>query len=221
MRNREIQIIYLNGPSSSGKTTLAKALQHAFDEPFLHVGIDKIIGWMPEKVNDWTGGGASPMGYSWKESEDEFGALVQELQVGPYAKKIAETFREIVLRLAQMGHNLIIDDVSFGKQEIDIWKELLQGFPVLWVGVNAPLSILEEREKERRNRILGSARGQFGKVHVDAVYDLEVDTHQVSYEEIMETIKIAAAKLQLKRQNKERTYEISLCQATEKDKETI
>lgn len=49
MPNSPVQIIYLNGPSSSGKTTLAKALQHAFDDPFLHVGIDKIIGWMPEK----------------------------------------------------------------------------------------------------------------------------------------------------------------------------
>jgi chloramphenicol 3-O phosphotransferase len=48
-------IIYLNGPSSSGKTTLAKALQQAFEEPFLHVSVDKIIGWMPEKINDWTG----------------------------------------------------------------------------------------------------------------------------------------------------------------------
>jgi chloramphenicol 3-O phosphotransferase len=41
-----VKIIYLNGPSSSGKTTLAKALQDAFEEPFLHVGIDKIIDRM-------------------------------------------------------------------------------------------------------------------------------------------------------------------------------
>ena len=42
MTHAPVQIIYLNGPSSSGKTTLAKALQHAFEKPFLHVGIDKI-----------------------------------------------------------------------------------------------------------------------------------------------------------------------------------
>lgn len=55
MTKEPVQIIYLNGPSSSGKTTLAKALQHAFEKPFLHVGIGKIIGWIPEKINDWTG----------------------------------------------------------------------------------------------------------------------------------------------------------------------
>lgn len=49
------QIIYINGPSSSGKTTLAKALQQEFDQPFLHIGIDRVIGIMPEKLNKWIG----------------------------------------------------------------------------------------------------------------------------------------------------------------------
>jgi chloramphenicol 3-O phosphotransferase len=191
MQNDLVQIIYLNGPSSSGKTTLAKALQHAFEEPFLHVGIDKIIGWMPEKVNDWTGGEA-PIGYSWKKSQDASGNPIQELQAGPYAQKIGKTFQEVILALAKMGHHLIIDDVSFGKQQVDEWKEILKDFRVLWVGVNAPLSILEQREKERGNRIEGSARGQFHKVHVDATYDLEIDTHHTTLAETTEKIKSLA-----------------------------
>ncbi len=103
MKKETVQIIYLNGPSSSGKTTLAKALQDAFEEPFLHVGIDKIIGWMPEKINDWTDGEA-PLGYSWKKNVDSSGNLTQELQIGPYAQKIGKTFQEVVLTLAKMGH---------------------------------------------------------------------------------------------------------------------
>lgn len=188
MTHGSVQIIYLNGPSSSGKTTLAKALQHAFNEPFLHIGIDKIIGWMPEKVNDWTGGEA-PLGYSWKKSQDEDGNPIQELQAGPYAQRIGKTFREVVLALAKMGHQIIIDDVSFGKNQVDEWRESLKHFQVLWVGVNAPLSVLEQREKERGNRIVGSARGQFHKVHVDTFYDLEIDTHQASLTENIEKIK--------------------------------
>ncbi len=191
MTNDSVQIIYLNGPSSSGKTTLAKALQHAFQELFLHVGIDKIIGWMPEKVNNWTGGEA-PLGYSWKKGTDESGNSIQELQIGPYAEKIAKTFQEIALMLAKIGHHLIIDDVSFGKKQVDEWKELLKDFKVLWIGVNAPLSVLEEREKERGNRIVGSARGQFHKVHVDATYDLEVDTHHATLDENIHKIKSLA-----------------------------
>jgi chloramphenicol 3-O phosphotransferase len=191
MEKQLAQIIYLNGPSSSGKTTLAKALQHAFEEPFLHVGIDKIIGWMPEKINDWTGGEAS-LGYSWKKSVDTSGNPVQELQAGPYAQKIGKTFQEVVLALAKMGHHIVIDDVSFGKQQLDEWKKILKNFRVLWVGINAPLVVLEQREKERGNRIPGSARGQFHKVHVNASYDLEIDTHQASISENVEKIKSLA-----------------------------
>lgn len=191
MKIESVQIIYLNGPSSSGKTTLAKALQDAFEEQFLHVGIDKIIGWMPEKVNNWTGGEA-PIGYSWKKNEDEFGNPIQELQVGPYAQKIGKTFQEVILTLVKMGHHIIIDDVSFGKQQLDEWKEILKDFRVLWVGVNAPLAVLEQREKERGNRIQGSARGQFYKVHVDIVYDLEINTHQASIDENVQKIKALA-----------------------------
>lgn len=190
MTKSQIQIIYLNGPSSSGKTTLSRALQHTFDDLFLHVGIDKIIGWMPEKVNDWTGEAA--LGYSWKKSTDPSGNLIQELQIGPYPEKIAKTFQEVVLTLAKMGHHLIIDDVSFGKKQVDEWKELLKDFAVLWIGVNAPLFILEQREKERNNRIVGSARGQFHKVHADANYDLEIDTHKETLDENIHKIKSLA-----------------------------
>jgi chloramphenicol 3-O phosphotransferase len=196
MKRHPVQIIYLNGPSSSGKTTLAKALQDALDEPFLHVGIDKIIGWMPEKVNDWTNdqannqaGGAAPLGYSWKPGKDAEGHPIQELQAGPYAQKIEKTFQEVVLALAKMGHSIIIDDVAFGKEQLKSWKKLLAGYHVLWVGVHAPLSVLELREKERGDRMAGSARGQFHTVHVDASYDLEIDTHHTSLAENVAKIK--------------------------------
>jgi len=144
---------------------------------------------MPEKVNDWTGGEA-PLGYSWKKSVDASGNAIQELQAGPYAQKIGKTFQEVILALAKMGHHIVIDDVSFGKQQLDEWKKTLKNFRVLWVGVNAPLSVLEQREKERGNRILGSARGQFHKVHIDATYDLEINTHQASVSENAEKIKL-------------------------------
>ena len=189
MTNSSVQIIYLNGPSSSGKTTLAKGLQQAFEDLFLHIGMDKIIGWMPEKVNDWTGGNA-PLGYSWKKNVDASGHPIQELQIGPYAETIGKTFQEVVFMLAKMGHHLIIDDVSFGKKQVDAWRELLKNFQVLWVGVNAPLSVLEQREKERGNRIAGSARGQFHKVHADATYDLEIDTHHATLAENIEKIRL-------------------------------
>lgn len=183
-----MQIIYLNGPSSSGKTTLAKALQKEFDLPFLHIGIDRVIGMMPEKLNNWEGKPAL-LGFSWKESIDETGHRVHEIQTGPFARKMVQTLIEIVLTMAKMGHYIIIDDVSFGKCQVDIWKEALKDYKVIWIGLKAPLDILEAREKERGNRMQGSARAQYFQVHKDVIYDQEFDTSKNPLETIVRTIK--------------------------------
>jgi chloramphenicol 3-O phosphotransferase len=182
------QIIYINGPSSSGKTTLAQLLQQELDPPFLHIGIDRVIGMMPDKLNDWEGGPA-PLGFSWKNSTDETGHPAHEIQLGPFAKKMSDTLKEIVITLARLGHYIIIDDVAFGKEDVDKWKSALKDYNVLWIGIHTPLPILEQREKQRGNRMIGSARAQYYQVHKGAVYDLEFDTSKDSLEKIVHDIK--------------------------------
>lgn len=184
----KVQIIYINGPSSSGKTTLAKGLQQELDEPFLHIGIDRVIGMMPEKLNNWVGGPA-PLGFSWKESIDDTGHPISEIQTGPFARKMVQTFIEIVVTMAKMGHYIIIDDVSFGKSQVDLWREALKEYKVLWIGIQAPLRVLEAREKERSNRIFGSARAQYFQVHKDVVYDLALDSSEGLLETMVKRIK--------------------------------
>ena len=158
------------------------------DPPFLHIGIDRVIGMMPDKLNDWEGGPA-PLGFSWKKSTDETGHLVHEIQLGSFAKKMSDTFKEIVKTLARLDHYIIIDDVAFGKQDVDKWRSALNGYNVLWIGIHTPLSLLEQREKQRGNRILGSARAQYYQVHKGVVYDLEFDTSRDSSEKIVYAIK--------------------------------
>jgi chloramphenicol 3-O phosphotransferase len=77
--------------------------------------------------------------------------------------------------MASQGNNLIVDDVIMGsaKQE---YAELLAAFEVFLVGVFAPLDVLEARERERGDRLIGLARWQYDRVHRDITYDLEIDT---------------------------------------------
>jgi len=113
---------------------------------------------------------------------------VHELQMGPFAKKMSATFKEIVLTLARQGHNIIIDDVAFGAKEIDLWRKTLKDYKVLWIGLTTPVEHLEEREKTRTGRIKGSARAQHRVVHTGVQYDLEFDTSKESLEDIVEAI---------------------------------
>lgn len=187
------KIIYLNGPSSSGKTTLAKALQELLEKPFLHIGIDKIIGFMPEKLNNWTGEYV-PEGFSWEPATDPTGHPVFQVHAGPFAKRITKTLKDIARLLASQNYNLIIDDVSIGIIQVEEWRQTLKDFDIVYIGVITPLPILEERERSRGDRFLGGARGQYFKVHENVSYDLEIDTHTHSLEENLAKIKRLLAK---------------------------
>jgi chloramphenicol 3-O phosphotransferase len=48
-----MKVIYLNGASSSGKTSLSKKLQDILPDNYLHIGIDTLISMMPQKTNNF------------------------------------------------------------------------------------------------------------------------------------------------------------------------
>ncbi|MBI5346879.1 MAG: AAA family ATPase [Chlamydiae bacterium] len=186
-KNFKPYVIFINGPSSSGKTTLAKAIQEHFSFPFLHVSLDKMIGMMPAKLNNWEGKKAD-QGFSWKKSKDLDGVTMHIFQKGIFAEKICASFKKVVLALLEQGHYIIIDDVAFGKQALEEWRKVLKGYLVIFVGLKVSLSVLEKREKERKNRIIGSARAQYYSVHEEASYDLEFDTASEPLESILAKI---------------------------------
>lgn len=181
------QIIYLNGTSSVGKTTVAKALQEKLNTPYLHIGIDQIIYMMPEKVNNWEGGYAE-LGFSWKKTVDDQGNPLQILQMGPFARRIPEAMKDVVVALAKGGFNIIVDDVAGGDGTFESWKSALQEYSVLWVGLTAPLSVVEQRERERGDRQIGQGRAAAGVVHKGFVYDLFIDTSASSTEKTVKKI---------------------------------
>nr|AIA16696.1 Chloramphenicol phosphotransferase-like protein [uncultured bacterium] len=180
-------ILLLNGPSSSGKSTLAELLQSKLKDPFLHIGIDKMIAMMPDKINNWEGG-QSEQGFWWEEDTDSEGHQIYKIKMGPYAQKVSQTYKEVVVTLAKNGHNIIVDEVAFGNKEIEIWREKLSEFNAFYIGIHCPLPTLEEREIARGDRIIGSARHQFYTVHEDIKYDLEVDTETHPLQECAERI---------------------------------
>ena len=45
----KINIIFINGVGSVGKTSIANALQDILDEPYLHIGVDHFFIMLPKK----------------------------------------------------------------------------------------------------------------------------------------------------------------------------
>ena len=150
-------VVFLNGTSSSGKTTIAKALQQQLTAPYMLVSIDGFFHMYPEKF-------LSPKS---EEDAQVLVALIPGVVSGLHAS---------VAALAKTGNNIIVDHVLQEDGWLQECVEKWTGLDVLFVGVKCPLVIVEQRERDRGNRNIGTARHQFERVHAHGLYDVEVDT---------------------------------------------
>lgn len=180
--NTPAKIIFLNGVSSVGKTSIAKALQTILlDDAFLHVGVDQFIDMLPEKYAD------HPDGLFFKPFQVN-GTPFVEITIGKIGETAMRGMRHAIAALATQGNNLIIDEVIVGK-EMEDYLKLLSPFHVFYVGVFAPLDVIEKRERSRKDRPIGLARWQYDLVHQNKSYDLEIDASAMTPLECAELIK--------------------------------
>jgi chloramphenicol 3-O phosphotransferase len=149
------KIILLNGASSSGKSTLARGLQHGLDEPFWHFSIDhlndaRVLPW------DRIQSGEFP----WSGLREAF----------------FDGFHRCLPALAQAGNNLIVEHIVETRAWMDRLVGLLSAVDVFYVGIHCPLPELERRELERGDRRKGEAKSDCEITHTFGPYDFEVSS---------------------------------------------
>ena len=71
---------------------------------------------------------------------------------------------------------VIVDYINYEHTWIKELNEALAGIKTIFVGIQAPLEIIEEREKNRNTSPRGHARSHFDVVHKNIHYDLEIDS---------------------------------------------
>ena len=182
-----MKIIYLNGASSSGKTSLSRELQEILSENYLHIGIDTLISMMPEKSNNFVSA-VEKEGFYWQEMDLPNSGKGMRVISGEYGKKVNSSFHNVVTTLINSGHNLIIDDVANGIAEVKIWERELQNHFLVKVGVYCSLPELKFRESQRTDRMQGSTSEQYFRVHEGVNYDLKVHTDQYTTKECAQQI---------------------------------
>jgi chloramphenicol 3-O phosphotransferase len=168
-------IILLNGTSSSGKTTIAQALQEVMETPYLHTGIDQfLIEYLPKRLIVSSDGIQPATAEGWLTVfRDE---ALSQVRIGPTGYQwIAGMYRAIAA-LVEEGLNVIVDDVIYDQRVLKIAVQTLPTQQVFFVGIRCPLEVAEGREQARGSRAKGGARTFFNLVHVPGIYDLEVDS---------------------------------------------
>lgn len=81
-----------------------------------------------------------------------------------------------VRALVDGGNSAIFDHALHDRAMHESCRQAFAGLDVFTVGVTCPIEILEARERERGDRVLGRARGLAGVVHSFVQRDVMVDT---------------------------------------------
>ena len=145
------QVILLNGPSSSGKSTLAKELRKLVKEQksenYEVVSIDNFMKTDPMETI----------------YEDDVYAVSGDLC-------------ERALDILRTGSGVIIDHVITSERIFRQLKEMLSAYPLRMVHITCPVEVLRERERARGDRCFGSAEASAEYLFPKNGYDLTVDT---------------------------------------------
>ena len=173
-------VVLLNGVGSSGKSSIARALQELTDKVFLRVEMDAFLEMLPPSMLE------DPRGFVFEVLQGAEGPEVQ-ISSGPVGARLMRGMRRSVAALADAGNDLIVDDVT-GAAEVADYRDLLADHDLVLVGVMASLDVLERRERDRGDRMIGLARWQYDRVHRGIDYDFTVDTSAVTARQCAEAI---------------------------------
>lgn len=182
--NKKGKVIFLNGTSSSGKSTLAVKLQEIFKEPFFYYGFDSFFRMFSEKFYPWGALGKTE-GMYYVYRNDDNGFQLTELHLNPdFYNLYHEISPAIVKAIISKGGSVIVDEMMIYDATFSHWQKVLDGECVVYVSVKAPINVIEMREKQRGDRPVGLSKYYLDRTHKHIPYDLVVDTENESPNEI-------------------------------------
>ena len=167
-------ILILNGASSSGKTTLVRALQQSWPTVLLHLGTDFALQMLPQRYVGTAESAAA--GFRFCQTEDQQGALM-EVRVGPLGHRLEQGLARCAEVLDADGHDVALDLVVLDEVSMKAYARALHARRAYFIGLNCDLAALEARELARADRFQNLARSQYRRVHAfREYYDLELDS---------------------------------------------
>lgn len=154
------RIALFNGPPSSGKTSLVRALQRELLEPWFHLSLDDFRSGLTEGV--W---------------------LVDD---GSLFDRVLSGYLGSLGQIAAAGINVLAEAVITPARQ-RMYQEVFGETALVLIGVSCPLGLATTRERTRTDRRCGPIElvaDDFAAVHAGLSYDFEVATDGGSPEEL-------------------------------------
>ena len=119
-------ILFLNGPSSAGKTTLARELQTNAPSHWYWLPFDCFLDAVPSK--------------QWDSDESEGFRTAYDLH------------HDCIKLISDQGKDIIVDTVMYSEDSFAAFVNKFAEYPVIMVKVVCPVEELNKRERERGDR---------------------------------------------------------------------
>lgn len=179
------QIVILNGAPRSGKSSIVEEIQNTFEGVWINLGVDRYMPMIPKQYQP--GIGLRPGGER-ADLEPVVVLLYQALY-----ESIAAHSRLGVNVIADVGHH---DAYSSPLHILPRCAQILENYPVLFVGVKCPIGEVMRRRANTSYlayREDGSIPAPIllwqSSVHSPGIYDIEVDTSANTPAEIAQLIR--------------------------------
>jgi chloramphenicol 3-O phosphotransferase len=159
------RIIFLNGTSSSGKSSIAGELLDLLDDGvFFHLAVDSFNAMRTKR----------------DLGQQDLDTALRRTRMG---------FHRSIAAMAEVGNDVIVDHVLSEPWRLIDCLTVLPPEDVLFVGIRCSLDELVRREEARGDRPSGLAALQYDLVHDHGDYDVEYDTSTAGPRECAESIK--------------------------------
>ena len=187
------QIVILNGAPRAGKSSIVSVIQDSFEGVWMNLGVDVFArGVTPKRLQPGVGLRPGP--------GPEKGG--DNLELEPLVPILYFAMYDSVAAHSKLGLNVIVEGGLHGAIHPTLLSECakrLARLPVLFVGVRCPIEeIMNRRDAGPPGRYAVSTPDDQipppvqlwqEEVHKPGIYDLEVDTSQLSPQECAEQIR--------------------------------
>ena len=178
-------ILFMIGTPSSGKTSIAKALQKHLDQPYVYAPTDAFVAMLPSSYLP-----SFPQEGELKHKEGIYfvsgtsgSKQCTYVKLGPVAQKLTKGIIAAIAGIAGAGLNVIVEGVIWEKSILQEAARGWKNFRVFFIHINPSLEEIERRENQRKDwfeggeRVKGQVCGAYNAIQAFGnIYDLEIDT---------------------------------------------
>ena len=153
-------IINLNGASSAGKTSITTEFKEIAKECYYHLRMDTVHSMLPKKHLIYDKHNEVNNQYPHLTEDGKKGFYFDKngvCQFGEYAINISNDMIDMIRLLAGNERNLIVDYLLFGLEDTKLISQKLKDFDTYMIRVHCEPEELRRREKQRGDRLEGSA----------------------------------------------------------------